>query len=295
MDWLRRWQSTTRGLRREEASGRTTADDADAILIPTSDKREINRLDFEHYLLRQALQGNYVAPIGRPQRILDVGCGTGRWAYELSLRFPQADVVGFDRDLTAAHAAISPAAFGTSALRCRFVQGDVLQGLPFADESFDFVHMRLLFLSLPAQRWPAVVRELARVTRRGGWIEVIETTPPRQVGPSLDLICRWCVRLAMVHGIDLYAAEQLDAYLRDAQVSGVVSTRMLLPLGPHGGRIGMMVAADDFAYIEGFRPAILRDGIATAQAYAQAMQDAQRELSAGKSVQPFYIAYGQRV
>lgn len=294
MDWWKRWQAGARGLRSDEANTHSNPGDMGALAIPTNDIREISRLDFEHYLLRQTLQGDYVAPIGQPQRILDVGCGTGRWAHDMSLRFPQAHVVGFDLDLTATHATINRAALVKQPIRCRFIQGDVLHGLPFEDGSFDFVHMRLLFLSLPVERWPAVVRELARVTRRGGWIELIETTPPRQLGPALDSICRWCVTLAAAHGVDLYVAERLDSFLRDASLSGVVFRRVVLPLGPHGGRIGMMVAADDFAYIEGFRPGILREGIATAEAYAQAVDGAQAELQMSKSAQPFFIAYGQR-
>lgn len=294
MDWWKRRLSGVRGLRSDDAHTTAHPSDNGALATSTSDLREINRLDFEHYLLRQTLQGDYAAPIGQPQRILDVGCGTGRWAHDMSLLFPHAQIVGFDLDLTAAHVASTRADRAKQPIRCTFVQGDVLQGLPFEDGSFDFVHMRLLFLSLPTERWPAVVRELARVTRKGGWIELIETTPPRQLGPALDSICRWCVTLAAAHGVDLYIAERLESFLRDANLSHVVFRRIILPLGPHGGRVGMMVAADDFAYIEGFRPAILREGIATAEAFAHAVDGAQNELRMSTSMQPFYIAYGQR-
>jgi ubiquinone/menaquinone biosynthesis C-methylase UbiE len=43
----------------------------------------MNRLDFQHFILRQAFKGNYAAPIRNPARILDVGTGTGRWATEM--------------------------------------------------------------------------------------------------------------------------------------------------------------------------------------------------------------------
>ena len=36
---------------------------------------EVNRLDFQHHLLRQAMSGNYRAPLKRPKNILDVGYG----------------------------------------------------------------------------------------------------------------------------------------------------------------------------------------------------------------------------
>ncbi len=39
---------------------------------------EIDRLDVQHYALRAALEGNYIAPVTDPERILDVGTGTGQ-------------------------------------------------------------------------------------------------------------------------------------------------------------------------------------------------------------------------
>src|SRR5215472_14834397 len=60
------------------------------------DLEEMNRLDFQHYLFRAALQGNYLAPLHQPGSILDVGTGTGRWAREVAVEFPQANVVGLD-------------------------------------------------------------------------------------------------------------------------------------------------------------------------------------------------------
>src|SRR5690348_17471363 len=60
------------------------------------DMGEVNRLDFQHYMMRAALHGNYAAPISAPESILDVGCGTGRWATEMAQLFPAARVVGVD-------------------------------------------------------------------------------------------------------------------------------------------------------------------------------------------------------
>ncbi|HKD75626.1 MAG TPA: methyltransferase domain-containing protein, partial [Ktedonobacterales bacterium] len=61
-----------------------------------NDLGEAKRLDLQHYILRQILQSNTVAPISNPRRILDAGCGTGRWAIEIARQFPQAEVVGVD-------------------------------------------------------------------------------------------------------------------------------------------------------------------------------------------------------
>lgn len=49
-----------------------------------------------------------------------------------------------------------------------------LKGLPFPDQQFDYVHQRLLVAAIPAANWPEVIHELVRVTRPGGWVELLE-------------------------------------------------------------------------------------------------------------------------
>ena len=156
-------------------------------LMPT-DLEEMNRLDFQHYMLRYALRGNYAAPVGRPGSILDVGTGTGRWAREMAQLFPQANVVGVDVKLPPAD---SQAEEGKGDLRppnYAFVYGNLFEGLPFADGAFDFVHMRLLIKAIPHEKWPSVIKELIRVTRPGGWVESVETTILQQAGPAMSQI-----------------------------------------------------------------------------------------------------------
>src|SRR5579875_2352720 len=57
---------------------------------------EANRLDLQHFMFRWEFEGDYTAPVRNPLAILDVACGTGRWAREMARRFPNATVFGFD-------------------------------------------------------------------------------------------------------------------------------------------------------------------------------------------------------
>src|SRR5579884_281287 len=154
------------------------------------DMEEINRLDFQHYMLRFAFQGLYAAPIGAPASILDVGTGTGRWAIEMAELFPAARVVGLD---------VNPPPPDERASRgvdmrppnYQFTPGNILEGLPFPDGAFDFVHMRLLFTGMPLDRWPSVIGELARVARPGGWVESVESANLLQTGPAFAQVQTW--------------------------------------------------------------------------------------------------------
>src|SRR5205809_1510747 len=129
----------------------------DAYVLPRH-PAELNRLDVQHYALRGALGRNYIAPIESPAWILDVGSGSGQWAYNLCEEFNEAFVVGIDLEVGPPP---WPARYG-------FVRGNLLHGLPVADDRFDFTHQRLLFSGIPLKAWPPAVKELVRVTRPGG-------------------------------------------------------------------------------------------------------------------------------
>ncbi|CAG8751442.1 19777_t:CDS:2, partial [Racocetra fulgida] len=55
-----------------------------------------------------------------------------------------------------------------------FHTANVLKGLPFPDDHFDFVYMRFLIIAFTEDEWSTVISELIRVVKPGGWIELME-------------------------------------------------------------------------------------------------------------------------
>lgn len=208
-----------------------------AYMLPRH-QTEIDRLDVQHYALRAAVRGNHLAPLEQPAAILDVGSGTGQWAYDLCAEFPEALVTGVD---------LVPGKADRRPGNHRFVKANVLHGLPFADGRFDFVHQRLMVTALPLTTWPDVVRDLLRVTRPGGWIELVEggdQIEPR--GPATGRLFELAAQLAAAYGLDTSGSvcDMLDSYLRDAGAQAVERHSVALPIGEWGGRVGSLMASD---------------------------------------------------
>ncbi|KAG0969140.1 hypothetical protein G6F29_014253 [Rhizopus arrhizus] len=52
--------------------------------------------------------------------------------------------------------------------------GNVIQGLPYEDNTFDFVQMRLFTAALRKEEWPIALKEIIRLTKPGGMIQLME-------------------------------------------------------------------------------------------------------------------------
>jgi len=58
-----------------------------AYLYP-NDEQELDRLDMQHHMFKLINEGRlFFAPVENPQRILDIGTGSGIWAMEMGM-FP---------------------------------------------------------------------------------------------------------------------------------------------------------------------------------------------------------------
>jgi ubiquinone/menaquinone biosynthesis C-methylase UbiE len=264
---------------------RSTSDSA-RYLMPRH-PGEIDRLDIQHYSLRETLGANYLAPVGLPRRVLDVGCGTGQWGFEVSTQFPEALVIGLD---LVAGKAEQPS-------RYCWVKGNVLQGLPFANDQFDFVHQRLLITGVPLSSWPTVVLDLVRVTRAGGWVELVE--PPFTIegsGPATVRLVGLTTQMAASLGLDTTSVvfESLDDYLRQAGLARVVRRQLSVPIGRWGGQIGSLMVTDLRAGFTRVSEVLQARSSLTAEDAGDLIRRAQEEWEEGRMSWTFGIAFGQK-
>jgi SAM-dependent methyltransferase len=106
---------------------------------------------------------NTTIPLYDPQKILDIGTGTGEWAMAMGEEYPEAEVIGTDI------AKIQPDAHP---LNVFFEIDDAEEEWTRAENDFDMVHFR--YMCGAFADWQKIYREAFRCLTPGGWIEVID-------------------------------------------------------------------------------------------------------------------------
>ena len=111
---------------------------------------------------------------GAGARVLDLATGTGDLAVMTAEMFPGARVLGVDP--SAGMLAVGAPKVAPLGARVTLQQGDAQQ-LPFAAGEFDGVTMAFGIRNVPDR--PRALREMARVTRPGGRIAILELCDPK--------------------------------------------------------------------------------------------------------------------
>ncbi|KAJ6258203.1 hypothetical protein Dda_7122 [Drechslerella dactyloides] len=137
-----------------------------------SPQSEMDRLDLSHHLMTVLQRGNlHIAPIGdKPQKILDIGTGTGIWAIEMADNYPSAHIIGND---------ISPIQPGWVPPNVSFEVDDVEKEWAYGENTFDLIYSRYMLGAIAD--WPKLVHQAYNTLKPGGYLEILE--------PDSHLLC----------------------------------------------------------------------------------------------------------
>ncbi|KAJ3089909.1 hypothetical protein HK100_007620 [Physocladia obscura] len=160
----KRWNPTTRHITTRR--GYHNIHNSEYVLPADADEQ--TRLNVQHFIFRAAFEQlsywavsflftDIICPAvrtllleSRRPKILDVGCASGFWLRCVKRDFQFAECYGVD------------------------ILSSNTQNLDVEDSTFDFVHQRAVGLGIPSSQSVSVLKELMRVTKPGGWIELVE-------------------------------------------------------------------------------------------------------------------------
>ncbi|OMP86261.1 Phosphoethanolamine N-methyltransferase 2, partial [Diplodia seriata] len=136
----------------------------DGAYYQPNDDRQAKAGSIEHHVwlltLNDAL---FFSPLQDPQRVLDVGTGTGLWAVDMGDRYPSCEIIGTD---------LSPTQVPYAPPNVRFEIDDCCSEWTYPENSFDLIHVRGLTGSVG--NWPKFYQECFKHLRPNGYIEQLE-------------------------------------------------------------------------------------------------------------------------
>ncbi|TDZ36735.1 Secondary metabolism regulator LAE1 [Colletotrichum spinosum] len=198
-------------------------------LLP-NDEPEQEREDMKHAMCVNVMNGKlHSAPLENPQKIVDIGTGTGIWAIDFGDEYPESDVLGID---------LSPIQPDWVPPNVRFMIDDAEAEWVWPAGSLDFVHARHMCMAV--KDWPRLVSQAREALRPGGWIELQELrfhlqcddgTMPGPEGYGYGRFVDACMAGFRSFGIDPLAMERNAELLRAGGFGGVVERVWKVPIG----------------------------------------------------------------
>ncbi|CAG8666510.1 24601_t:CDS:2 [Cetraspora pellucida] len=206
--------------------GRRFHNDVNSKYILPNDDEEVDRLQLQHFLYRTIWNGNYSAPVAEILEhgncnVLDVGF----IGIDISPMFPT----------------------GIKPSNLTFHTANVLKGLPFPDNHFDFVYMRFLIIAFTEEEWNTVIDELIRVVKPGGWIELMEGNMEFEgEGACAQVLMDAFRSILLSNSMNPQICSQIFKYLSTSSTLKNFSfEERLTPIGTWAGKIGE-IASQDF-------------------------------------------------
>ncbi|CAG8447952.1 4188_t:CDS:2 [Dentiscutata erythropus] len=237
-----------------------------AIYPLPNDDTEMDRLNLQHLMVRYMWQSNFSAPIehilSKPGvKILDVG-------------YPLVEFVGLD---------ISP--LQSTQIKPKnftFIKANVLEGIPFEDNYFDFVFQRFLLGGYKKEKWPSAINELVRVLKPGGFLELCEPSRMVDLDPASRRLYDGEMEIIEQQGSDIYIYQKLENYLQSqGQLENIKNDQRLYPHGikyNNDFQLIKMAIRNTISTFNIFKPTLLNKFQISSEEFDELIKTSEKEL-----------------
>lgn len=236
---------------------------------------EVARVFFGHPYMMKSL-GSLLPPaidLGKVQKVLDIGCGTGEWARSLVKEYPHIHVIGIDTSLKLIHEAVN-LAIRDHVDSVSFYQFGTAQSLDFPSASFDIVHVHSLASFISTSMWTRILDEMIRVLKVGGWLNVVDYEHGSTASEAFNKLAAMGMAGVRALGGSIAPASptqgvaaRLYGFLVDAGMIDVAYTVHAVDYGVNSSPETPAFLADFIDDMMGFKPFVLQLGLTDSETF----------------------------
>ncbi|KAI7866902.1 S-adenosyl-L-methionine-dependent methyltransferase [Spinellus fusiger] len=174
-----------------------------------------------------------------------------------------------------------------------FEINDILKGLQYPDDTFTFVHMRQMTLSIPGDQWEHVMSELVRVTSPGGYVQLVEVDLILLMKDHPGII-RKVLHAILKRGYNLNISSKLNRLLEWSGLESIESRYVSIPIGSWGLEIGTLWQQNVLALIDSLKPRLISDLKCSDEAWSNAWRDAIKIMTEEKVFSNIHACWGRK-
>ncbi|RUS28795.1 hypothetical protein BC938DRAFT_481441 [Jimgerdemannia flammicorona] len=213
-------------------------------------------------------------------------CASDTWTMEMAKLYPHCELIGINISSTIPS--------DTDSRNIVYADSGICDGLPFEDESFDFVMMRTMTLALRRKEWPVIMKEIFRVTKQNGVVQLLEavgryvTTDPE----AAEFTEKVLMALG-AQGQDPLAGERLHRFLADSGFAVIQREKRSVPMGWNCKVDGIMLE-DTLRVAMAAKPHLVSGFRGNGEKYENQIRDMLKRYQASNSYVNFYAAIGRK-
>ncbi|KAI8048809.1 S-adenosyl-L-methionine-dependent methyltransferase [Syncephalis plumigaleata] len=247
---------------------------------------EIDRLNHIHNVFVDISGTLHHVSLDNPRHVVDIGSGTGIWMKNMAMKFPDTQFHGVDLFVDVCQEHILP--------NCKYIQHNVFNGLPFGEQSIDYVHQQLFNIVVRTEQWPQLCADYYRVLAPGGQVEIAEIDGTQlSKGPAAQRMENWIMQSLKQRQLDLGDIHRLPQLLADTGFIGIEHRIISIPTGCTAGKYGEMAWLGWNSFARIMLPLLLDDGVA-AWEFEQTMLEWQREVKELPSITQLHVYSARR-